>query len=246
MDKEALKKQICELIDNYIDEASVEDVKEKKELLDASAYFDEQRTACEEAFLSILEEEKYNESFIGYNVTLYNSVLKRYILFTIADVNHDGNFEHKYANHDYYDLISKEAFHLTNFGENNNYRDSNIREWLNDVFVNGFNYDIIKRLCLFEYKDYDTCKIYVDKVIIPSAEELGFSPDAHGYSVWYKLFSSKDKIRKEHITIPRSVSYWTRTSDPTDFDGVISINDRGDTTSINYHNSAYVVPMIRL
>ena len=247
MDKEALKKQICELIDNYIDEASGKDVNEKKRLLDTSAYFDEQRTACEEAFLSILDEEKYDDAFIGYNVTLYNSVVKRYIPFTIVDVNHDGNFEHKYAEHDYYDLISKEAFHLTNFGENNNYRDSNIREWLNNVFINGFNYDIIKRLCFFEYYDYDNCTVYGDKVIIPSAEELGLLSNIHSHNdKWYKLFSSKDKIRKEHIIIPRSVYYWTRTTDPNELDGVISINDQGNVTSINYHDSAYVVPMIRL
>lgn len=252
MDKEALKKEICALIDKYCeDNTDTEMVSIKKETFSKitnkylNKYFDpETHIATEEDFIKLLDNKIYSKELIGYKVVVYNTLIGKLITFTIADVNHNNENDPNGGN---YDLIADKCFHLTNFGESNRYSDSNIREWLNSNFLEGFkesNSEFYNHLCSFIYEEDGT--VYSDIVMIPSISELGFGYDSDHDGIPYPIFKDKESRIMNILGKNEKGYYWTRSRDSSSYNNDWYVTTNGCMTTTYYSSNRYLVPLLRI
>lgn len=254
MDKEAFKKEMCALIDKYCgDNTDTEMVSIKKETFSKitnkylDKYFDpETHIATEEKFIELLDKKIYSKELIGYKVSIYNDTIGKPIIFTIADVNHNNENDPNGGN---YDLITNECFHLTNFGESNRYADSNIREWLNSNFLEGFkesNSEFYNHLCSFIYEKDGT--VYSDIVMIPSITELGFEGyDEYDGGIPYPIFKDNESRIMNILGKNKKGYYWTRSRRTTNHSsGIWCVYTDGSINSIHYGNSCHLAPLLRI
>ena len=219
-------------------------------------YFDPvTNIATESDFLSFIETGMVTNKVIGKKVTLSNS----------SGYYNNGQWSILEWNHDidnpefYYDLIATNGIRYMAFDSNNGkmWRRSSIRTWLNDTFYNGFSSDIRDRM---EYISAETWsgssvedKTYThDKVIIPSAVEIGFSSgeNIHSEGSKYIMFSDNASRIKRLTGTTTNKPWWTRSCDKdynTDeavwyaaADGSIY------SASANTSSTIMVVPIIRI
>lgn len=252
MDKEAFKKEMCALIDKYCeDNTDTEMVNIKKETFSKitnkylNKYFDpETHIATEENFIKLLDKKIYSKELIGYKVVVYNTLIGKLITFTIADVNHEQN----YLEGGYYDLIADGCFYLTNFGESNHYADSNIREWLNGNFLEGFresNSEFYNHLWSFIYKEDDA--VYSDIVMIPSITELGFEGyDEYDGGIPYPIFKDNESRIMNILGKNKKGHYWTRSRRTSGSSYVWCVDTDGSMSYSNYIGSRYLAPLLRI
>ena len=141
----------------------------KKDDFDPDACFDANNTATEENFIKLLEHGVYDRKYIGYFVTLSNTVDYNGGKWVIADVNHDSA---NTGQTNCYDLISEGCFHNGEFGSSNDsWRSSTARIWLNDTFYPAFSTEFKNHILNLKYNSQGTW--YTDdKIILPSKVEV--------------------------------------------------------------------------
>lgn len=229
----------------------------KGEPFDPDSVFDPvTHTATEAGFLELLAHHVYDSKYIGYFVTLGNSVAYNNGLWIIADVNHDST---NTGQTDCYDLISLNCFDPgNNVYSSSSYlwRNSTVRTWLNNTFYTGFGADFKPHLLSIKYNSENTW--YVDdKVILPSALELGGSNNVainSDVSVKYPIFTPSEfyadnasRVKTEQGSIT-SHGYWSRTYfKVSGSKSVASVNESGALGNyLLYNEKNNIAPIIRV
>ena len=218
----------------------------KKDDFDPDACFDENNTATEENFIKLLEHGVYDSKYIGYFVTLSNSVDYNGGKWVIADVNHDST---NTGQTNCYDLVSLDIFYATTYsGEDNVWRTSYPRTWLNNTFYPGFGNDIKLRILNIKY--YSKNAWYNDdKVIMPSCDELNLTTaqykDTEG--IPYPIFTDNASRKKRPYDSSSYEYYWTRTRWTTRPTWLHAISESGTSAqALDYYYSTRLAAVLRI
>lgn len=214
--------------------------------IDPDNYFDPTtHTATEADFIRFLEDGgKYDSSMIGYKVTLSNSAAYNGGTYVIADVNHDST---NTGQTNCYDLISVDCINPeSSFGSSQNWRDSNMRTWLNGTFYNGLSSDIKSHIMNIKYNSNGTW-YNDDKVIMPSCKELNYSDSYTAIEgTTYPIFTDNASRQKYKFGTTSTYYWWTRSRDTYDSSFVWFVRTDGSLGYIYYNLSCYVVPTLRI
>lgn len=108
------------------------------------------------------------------------------------------------------------------FGDTNVYKDSNIREWLNGEFLNGFSDDVKNAMKVQSFESND--EILEDKVKCPSLNEVGLTyssdyllPEDTVYPIFgNSLINGTNSLSAYITTNGGGMEYWTRSRDTGD------------------------------
>lgn len=200
--------------------------------------------ASEDNFIELLENGVYDSKYIGYKVRLSNTVDYNDGLWIIADVNHDSA---NTGQTNCYDLISQDSFHIAGFGNNQNWRNSNVRTWLNSTFYSGFSNNFKSHILNLKYNSQETSWYDDDKIIIPSYVEIagydGGWLDVEG--VKYPIFTDyASRIKK--IFNDNAYYWWLRTRNLMESSWVRCIDTSGNITSSSYSSAYPVAPILRV
>ena len=215
--------------------------------VDPDDYFDPvTHIATEENFIKFLECEVYDSKYIGYGVQLSNSVEYNDGVWIIADVDHDSA---NTGQTNCYDLISKDCFHSTTFGSNQDWRSSNPRTWLNNTFYPGFGTNFKSHMINIKYKSLSTW--YTDdKIILPSYVELnGTTGSAYYEGITYPIFTDNTSRKKYKTGTTTYGDWWTRSQDPSYNLDVWYVSSDGNMYSVEYDIFAdvvYLAPILRV
>ena len=177
-------------------------------------YFDpETHTATEEDFIRFLDLGLYTKRAIGYKTVLSSNTPAyeyRNGTWIISDVNHDYNNTGQYG---CYDLINEYGFLKAFDANNHNWRDSDIRTWLNNTFYNGFSNEFKNRVMNIKYKSEDSW-YNDDKIILLSFTEvngdsssIGSAEDFIIEGTPYPVFTNDDS-RKRMRFIHYNYYFW--------------------------------------
>lgn len=209
-------------------------------------YFDPTtHTATEANFIKFLQAGIYTEDVIGYKVILSNTANYNNGVWIIADVNHDSA---NTGQTNCYDLISVDCFYRNTFGNSQNWRDSNMRTWLNNTFYNGLSSDIKSHIINIKYNSQGTW-YNDDKVIMPSCTEINYSDiynptDTEG--IVYPIFTDKASRIKYQFGTTSAYGWWTRTRFLSYSYFVWFVSAYGSLAGDSYGLSYYVVPTLRI
>ena len=200
--------------------------------------------ATEENFIQLLEHGIYDSKYIGYKVTLTNSAQYNNGTWIIADVNHDSS---NTGQTNCYDLISVDCINPgISFGSSQNWRDSNMRTWLNGTFYNGLSSDIKSRIMNIKYNSQGTW-YNDDKIIIPSCTELNYSNTyAAVEGIRYPIFTDSTSRVKKQFGTTNTYYWWTRSRYTANINIVWDVLTDGTLYSDGYYISLYVVPTLRV
>lgn len=212
----------------------------------------------ENEFIELVNNGLQNKLEIGTRISLQNIYTETN--WIVADVNHDGC-------NGTVDLVAEQLLqskdnpiHLEPYGTSNIYQFSEIRAWLNGIYIEGFTEDVKRLLKPIEVvtEIYGRRDITIDKIKLPSMSEVGITsrnvsllPELDEGSV-YPIFdkgisnvSNKKRIRygKDEDT---SEWWWTRTKFKKDSHTVCVIGQNGGfTTRDTWTNPGGVIPIIR-
>lgn len=204
--------------------------------------------ATEENFIKLLEHEVYDRKYIGYGVTLSNSVDYNNGVWIIADVDHDSA---NTGQTNCYDLISRDTFHSTKYssGEKMPWTSSTIKNWLNNTFYNAFSSDIKYHILNIKYKSQTSWRT-AEKVILPSLVEVyGTITGYDTEGVTYPIFTddtSRKKYDSEVTTYHISKSWWTRTRYKTNNSNFEYVNTAGSIDYVGYSGKNELAPLFRI
>ena len=215
-------------------------------------YFDPNTHIATEAnFIAFLEAGgKYDDtSLIGYKVTLSNSATYNGGTYVIADVNHDST---NTGQTNCYDLIALDCVNPgISFGSNYNWRDSNVRTWLNGTFYNGLSSDIKSHIINIKYNSQGTW-YNDDKVILPSFTEVNGSTgtsypqyaDIEGIA--YPIFTNNNSRSKYQFGTTSTYYWWTRSRYAVGSGTVWRVVADGSLNNNGCTSKRYVVPTLRI
>ena len=197
--------------------------------------------ASEEAFISLLDHGVYDEKYIGYMVTLSNSVAYDDGVWVIADVNHDSA---NTGQTDCYDLISRDCFGSSVFdsAKKSIWRSCSLRTWMNGTYYNGFSSNFKERMMNPKY--YSSNEWYNDdKVLLPSFREVTTQYDdiAPSEGTTYPIFTSSSSRIKTYGNVAQY--WWTRTRYSSN---VSIVYTSGDMTNYSPKYECYLAPIIRV
>lgn len=213
----------------------------------------------ENEFIELVNNGLQNKLEIGTKVILQNAIGTD-TNWVVADVNHDGinGTVDLVAEHL---LQSKDnPIHLESYGNSNIYQFSDIRTWLNEVFIEGFTEEIKRLLKPIEVitEIYGSPNTTIDKVKLPSMTELGIT--SHNVSLlpevdegsMYPIFDKgiSNVSNKKRIKCGRDEEttewWWTRTKFKKDSHTVCVIGQNGGfTTRDTWTSPGGVIPIIR-
>jgi hypothetical protein len=198
--------------------------------------------ATEAAFIQLLQHGVYDSKYIGYKVQLGNSVDYNNGLWVIADVNHDSA---NTGQTNCYDLISQDCFYSVKFGNNQNWRSSTPRTWLNNTFYPGFSTEFKNHILNPKYNSQGTW--YTDDyVTLPSYKEVngGTSSYQDNEGVAYPIFTnSTSRIKKYNGS---AQYWWTRSRYTNDGGNVWYVSSGGSMLNTHYAYSYYLAPLMRV
>ena len=220
--------------------------------VDPDDYFDPvTHTATEANFIAFLEAGgKYDDtSLIGYKVVLSNTSAYNNGVRIIADINHDSA---NTGQTNCYDLIAENVIKpKIAYGNDNLWRNSTIRTWLNSTFYSGFSSNFKNKLINIKYNSENTW--YTDdKIIIPSYIELnGNVPTSYsGYiveGVKYPVFESGSSSRIKILSGTSDASnWWTRSRDTKGNNYIWYAMSDGTIGSTVYYYTLAFAPMLRI
>lgn len=140
---------------------------------------------------------------------------------------------------DYYLLMSDMLLNTTAYGANNNYENSQIREWLNAVFYNMAFYNDNEYILTTEVDNYiegnvNSCSNTFDKVFIPSKFDLtnleyGFPTSTGTNAAHERISESTDYARINNLMIEANYHsrYCSRTPDEDRTNYIYSVQSDG-------------------
>lgn len=206
--------------------------------------FDENHIATEANFIQLLKHGVYDSKYIGYKVQLSNSAQYNNGTWIIADVNHDSA---NTGQTNCYDLISVDCINPgSSFGSSQNWRNSNMRTWLNGTFYNGLSSDIKSRIINIKYNSQGTW-YNDDKIIMPSCTELNYSNSyAEIEGIAYPIFTNNNSRIKNQFGTTSTYYWWTRSRSTHYSSYVWRVGTDGSLSYSYYTDSRYVVPTLRV
>lgn len=183
--------------------------------------------------LAIANNDQAN--FRGKQITLSNSQVSNYQTWTIADFSHDNSGNTV-------DLIQANTIIAKVFNnvDTNMYRDSVLRSWLKNTYINGFSADVISKIQTMVVSSGNIT--LNDNIKILSCTEVGFSAATYAVEgTQYPLFT--DDNSREYFGA--RTNWWLRTR-PISGSGLVYIcNSSGRLTTLSLSESSGVVPAIR-
>ena len=195
-----------------------------------------------------LSSGQITKNDVGKTVYLSNSQCATQE-WRIADVNHDGAYGTV-------DLFPKYVLQNTAraFSSNNNvYKNSSLRTWLNGDFYNGFTNEIKNAMKVQSFPSNG--ETLSDKVKCPSLNEVGCrdasvaAPYCLEEGTIYPIFGTQ-QLRPNNLSIytltnGTTIYYWTRSRDTVAGNGVWGVNFGGGCNGSYCNGSYYVVACIR-
>lgn len=197
----------------------------------------------QEEFLQILE---YNSRPPVGTVIILNNQLTENKAWLVVGKEHDGVSNTV-------DLMPVNSINTEQFDDSSsNYSNSNIRTWLNNTFVSGFDTEVQNILKTMEVSTNisGTITKLSDKVKLPSAFELGIissssvglpSKEGNTYSIFEKSYN---RIKQSSTGL---INWITRSRNTSNTSQVIGINTSGAELGVSYsENTVGIIPIIRL